>query len=169
MGESMTKKITDILLIIFLIVCCITLVRVNLLINEMNSTHKLEDIKKNYPLLGEVLTSLGTKVEENIKAGNITSRESATKGNLGALRSAVAIYYGDKEGKWPSYATIISKDFNAYINPIPPEKITGSNKIVKKFDGTGGWYYVTQKGSEQGNVYLNLDGKDSRGTPYKDY
>jgi len=33
-----------------------------------------------------------------------TARDAATRGNLGVIRSALAIYYGDNEGRYPQFA-----------------------------------------------------------------
>ncbi len=54
------------------------------------------------------------KFAELIRKAN----EGKTKGNLGALRSALSIYYGDMEGTWPSELkslTVAGK----YISAIP--------------------------------------------------
>lgn len=91
------------------------------------------------------------------------SKEGQTKGNLGAIRSAISIYYGDNEGVWPDDLT--TEEFRNYIMPIPPERITNSNKISKIFDGTGGWYY----NSRNGEIKVNLNGVDSRGFSFMDY
>jgi len=95
------------------------------------------------------------------------SKEGATKGNLAALRSAITIYYSEKEGVWPKD---ITTGFENYLFPIPPEKITGSNRVVNEFDGKGGWYYIIDPKSDNcGNLFPNIEGKDSAGTEYSKY
>ena len=93
--------------------------------------------------------------------------EGATRGNLSVLRTVVALYYGDKGAKFPKTIAELVPEY--LLKEVPFDEITVSNKVVTEFDGTGGWYYVTQRGSDQGEVYLNLNGKDSRGKPYRDY
>lgn len=41
------------------------------------------------------------------------AREAGARGNLGALRSAIAIYYGDNKGQWP-----VKLDTNQYTVPV---------------------------------------------------
>ena len=116
-----------------------------------------------------------------------TSRDGSLKGNIGLMRSAVAIYYGDHNGEWPKdlyclipqYLSAVPKppdwksvnhDEKAY--GIPFEPISKSNKVVTKFDGTGGWVYSISgdtKDTERGQVYMNLNGTDTRGKAYRDY
>ena len=51
------------------------------------------------------------------------SSEGASKGNLGALRSAMSIYYGDMEGQYPSVLdslTIAGKYMSAVPNAKEP-------------------------------------------------
>lgn len=65
------------------------------------------------------------------------SKEGATKGNLGALRSMINIYYADKEFYFPIYLSynatwpvrlqdhdgfgmVMADDLKAYIDEIPP-------------------------------------------------
>jgi prepilin-type N-terminal cleavage/methylation domain-containing protein len=69
------------------------------------------------------------------------SREGATKGNVGAIKSAVSIYSGDWQGVWPSYldaASATAGSFTgdgwfsdgtkgAYMDLIPAVKVTGKN------------------------------------------
>ncbi|MFH1784248.1 MAG: prepilin-type N-terminal cleavage/methylation domain-containing protein [bacterium] len=64
------------------------------------------------------------------------SKEGATKGNLGALRSAVSIYYGDNEGFFPT--AITSVDFigaDDYMETIPEARTGdhGDNTGVDEF------------------------------------
>lgn len=99
------------------------------------------------------------------------SREGATKGNLGAIRSSVSIYYGDKEGTWP---TDLTTNFTAYINPMPPAKATplGNSSAVSNVaavpsaTGTLGWAFDT---SGSGNVWCNSASTDSRGISFTTY
>jgi prepilin-type N-terminal cleavage/methylation domain-containing protein len=61
------------------------------------------------------------------------SREGSTKGNVGALKSANAIYYGDMQGVWPTTMNTLSTyKYSLYLDIIPQVKVTG------KFDANTG-------------------------------
>lgn len=107
------------------------------------------------------------------------SREGATKGNLGAINSALAIYYGDNGGKWP---VDLEKDLvPKYLNALGPVKATGAfvsgatspagNGIAMAQKGEvpagsgSGWLYD----SSLGKVYVNSTVKDSKEIPYSFY
>jgi uncharacterized RDD family membrane protein YckC len=106
------------------------------------------------------------------------SREGSTKGNLGALKKAIAIYQAD-QGKWPQD---LEKDMvGKYIDIIPPVKATGAfvangkspagNQITLGAKGQvptesgSGWLYD----GSLGKVYVNSTVKDSKGVPYSFY
>lgn len=110
------------------------------------------------------------------------SREGATKGNLGAIKSAASIYYSDTEGKWPT--TLASASFYAftrYLDNISPVKVTGhfitgstspaGNIVSMTTMGsvpTGsatGWLYD----SNLGNLFVNSTVQDSKVIPYSFY
>lgn len=57
------------------------------------------------------------------------SREGATKGNIGALKSAISIYQGDWQGVAPNdlLSWFSTGGSVAYIDGIPAVKVTGKN------------------------------------------
>lgn len=61
------------------------------------------------------------------------AKEGATKGNLGALRSALSMYYGEQEGYYPAHAAsaaltpLVNKDF---IEAVPAIKGVGTHSDV---------------------------------------
>ncbi|MDI6785315.1 MAG: type II secretion system protein [bacterium] len=88
------------------------------------------------------------------------AKEAATKGSLGALRSAIAIYYGDNEGRYP-YAldngTYNSGGINypaflpTYIDEIPKVKLRkglhkDTNSVSSSYGDKGGWWYDRSTG-----------------------
>lgn len=112
------------------------------------------------------------------------SREGATKGNLGAIRSAIAIYYGDREGVWPTtinHMTWGSYLMSSYLDSLPPVVATYSTDNVHDPAGndvtylwtpglappsTGrGWGYDKWFGL----MYVNSTMIDSKGVPYSSY
>lgn len=107
------------------------------------------------------------------------AREGATKGNVGAMKSAVSIYYGDNTGVYPASLTDVL--FKNYLSAIPPVKVTHSG-VANTLAGTAtdveyvavdaaiaantdGWKYNTVSG----NVWVNNSQTDTKGTTYSMY
>lgn len=112
------------------------------------------------------------------------SREAATKGSINSLMSAVSIYYGDREGVYPSILdTTGGYMFSRYMDTIPPVKATHSgidangtalspsgSTILATSDevitASGiGWRY----NSNTGHIFVNSSVTDSKGSAYSTY
>ena len=116
------------------------------------------------------------------------SREGTTKGNAGAIRSALAIYYGDREGVWPTTldpstaATWDNHLMSIYLDVLPQVKVThnGVNTPATNPAGTAitnlqaddipavlgqGWAYD----SFYGRVYVNSTYTDTKSSSYTTY
>ena len=102
------------------------------------------------------------------------SREGATKGNLAGIRSAVSIYYSEKEGVWPAD---LSTAFTSYLYPIPPAKANQLGNVstvalvaTVPAAASVGWAYVTAAGATYvGNVFANSTATDTKGTSFTMY
>ena len=113
------------------------------------------------------------------------AREGATKGNIGAIKSAISIHYGDKAGVWPE--DISNTAFKAYMDTLPqvkvtaghagsPNKLSGDSRDVT-LDTTAaggvptipndgdGWRY----NANTGYVWVNNSQDDTGGTAYSMY
>jgi hypothetical protein len=111
------------------------------------------------------------------------SREGATKGNLGALKSANSIYYGDYPGLWPSTLdTATHFRYSMYLDGIPMVKVTGKYNPSGSLSPVGGsvlqvplgtlpssqstgWMYD----STRGQLYVNSTLQDSKKVAYSFY
>lgn len=117
------------------------------------------------------------------------AREGATKGNIGAVKSAISIYYGDTEGNWPAHLTGPTTSFQKYMDVIPPVKVThkgvkttpahtfilsGTSTVVtlstamtyeEIATNTDGWKY----NSFTGQMWVNNSQTDTRSESYSLY
>ncbi|MFA6028523.1 MAG: type II secretion system protein [Elusimicrobiota bacterium] len=106
------------------------------------------------------------------------SREGATKGNLGALRSALSIYYGDMEGQYPDYLHALTEN-GKYLGALPPayspgyhpsttsEQIYRVSSLVSDF---GNWIFDdVASDANYGKVYLNCTHTDTKGGVWTTY
>ncbi len=130
-----------------------------------------------------LMVATGTGSAGKFKTLSIKSGEGATKGNLGSLRSASAIYYGEAEGNYP--ATLEAMINPEFLKEIPKTKIedhpetavwtaygaevcTGKTEYGQEIDetkvkDTGGWGYVTDpKASCWGHVFVDCSHKDTK-------
>lgn len=121
------------------------------------------------------------------------SNEGSTKGNLGALRSAVSIYYGEMEGWFPSpdgttdtLASILTMDNGKYMKAMPPcycppnhGKTTAINYTLNEASDTascnGNWGYnnvnpAVGTGSKQwGDVWVDCAHTDTKNVVWHTY
>lgn len=131
-------------------------------------------------LAGAFYFSAG-RFDDLMRSGN----EGATKGNLGSLRSASAIYYGDAEGSYPpSLDDLIPR----YISEIPKVKTKAHAQTSAwtaygdevcappgsvdpaKIKDTGGWGYVTDQQSKcWGTIFVDCSHKDLRDRVWSEY
>lgn len=105
------------------------------------------------------------------------SVEGSSKGNLGALRSALTIYYGDMEGTYPNQLdalTIAGK----YLSSVPlaktPNYHADSSAIQYGIFGAasdaGGWEYNSfPNAANYGNIWVNCNHTDSKGSIWTSY
>ena len=103
------------------------------------------------------------------------SSEGASKGNLGAVRSALSIYYGDMEGQYP--ASLDSLTINGkYLSAVPSAKAPNyhSDTSVVAYqtasnDAAGWSYNNTALNANQGTILVNCTHTDTKGTIWTVY
>ncbi|MBI4678361.1 MAG: prepilin-type N-terminal cleavage/methylation domain-containing protein [Elusimicrobia bacterium] len=113
------------------------------------------------------------------------SQEGTTKGNLGALRSILSIYYADNEGIFPSstygdnktvlsdslipkYAGKIPNSYPAAYHP-PTDNVL-CHSATCGHDGYGWMYYCYQPtNSDHGKIYVACSHTDTKGRLWNSY
>jgi len=103
------------------------------------------------------------------------SSEGASKGNLGALRSALSIYYGDMEGQYPTDMPSLTVG-GKYISAVPvakaPNYHTDSSTVYNQTasNNTGGWSYNNEvNNANQGTLWVNCTHTDTKGSVWTTY
>ena len=103
------------------------------------------------------------------------SNEGASKGNLGSIRGALSIYYGDLEGQYPSDMTSLTIG-GKYLATVPAAKAPNYHPDVSTVTNTnvpndlGGWAYnnVTTD-ANLGTVWVNCTHTDTKGSIWTAY
>jgi prepilin-type N-terminal cleavage/methylation domain-containing protein len=110
------------------------------------------------------------------------SKEGATKGNIGAMKSASEIYYGNWQGVWPTTLWSASTfSFSQNLDNVPLVKVTGAfvagstnpsgnivtytTQLSAPTGESSGWMYD----STGGYVYVNSTVHDSQNMAYSFY
>jgi prepilin-type N-terminal cleavage/methylation domain-containing protein len=107
------------------------------------------------------------------------SSEGATKGNLGAIRSSLSIYYGDMEGQYPGAPdglTIGGK----YLQAVPPARtpdyhsdssVSAISDILLGVTEAGGWVYdgILPADGNFGQIFVNCTHTDTKGSSWVNY
>lgn len=106
------------------------------------------------------------------------SHEATTRANLTALRNAIAIYYGDHEGKFPSKEIVqeLTSENGKYIKFIPevycPPYHDISNEITTEPTGDSGkWAYQAEDSNDRqwGEIWIDCNHADSKGIIWNTY
>ncbi len=75
------------------------------------------------------------------------AREARTQGNLGSLRSALAIAYGSENGVWPATLVWMTTSTPIYLTAVPEVVLpaglghTDTAAEATIAGDTGGWFY----------------------------
>jgi len=111
------------------------------------------------------------------------SNEGATKGNLGALRSAISIYYGEMEGVFPTTnpTAILTMENGKYLKAIPScynppahDKVTTITLDVDADSDAAGWAYDNDRANADatrnwGDIWVSCTHTDSKSTTWTAY
>ena len=103
------------------------------------------------------------------------SAEGTSKGSLGAIRSALSIYYADMEGQFPDSLTALTLN-DKYIQTIPVSKMPNYHAdlsavlLASVADDAGGWLYNNVFGSQSyGSTFVNCTHTDSKASVWSSY
>ncbi|HXT02418.1 MAG TPA: type II secretion system protein [Elusimicrobiota bacterium] len=108
------------------------------------------------------------------------STEGASKGNLGSIRSALSIYYGDMEGAYPSSITGLTVG-GKYLSALPLAKTPNYHQdsgaetdgvlvVGSAITDAGGWSYNNVAGdSNVGSLAVNCTHTDTKGSVWTAY
>ena len=98
------------------------------------------------------------------------AQEGSTKHKLMRVRNAIAVYYGEHQGTYPTddlkslvpeYLEAIPE---AYIPGIGPSNHVSTGNFEQSFTKTGGWAYVNDPSDPHfGDFFVNSDTTDSYG------
>jgi prepilin-type N-terminal cleavage/methylation domain-containing protein len=122
------------------------------------------------------------------------SNEGATKGNLGAVRSAISIYYGEMEGIFPvptasgaqgttgTLGAVLTMENGKYLKELPSSycppyhpkslDVTIAVSSADETAGAGSWGYKETNdgvGRQWGDTWVNCTHTDSKGTGWGIY
>ena len=98
------------------------------------------------------------------------ANEGGTKHQLVRLRSAIAAYYGEHQGMYPT--DDLTSLVPAYIEAIPQARVPGfapsahvsAGSYEQALTGEGGWAYVSDPNDPRfGDVFVNTTRADSYG------
>ena len=101
--------------------------------------------------------------------------EGALLGDLGAIRSALHIYYSDCDGAYPTDLSALaanSRRINALPAALVPPYHTASAAVKNgsSADDAGGWVYNNASGdSNFGSLLINCTHTDSKGRTWSAY
>ena len=105
------------------------------------------------------------------------SNEGASKGNLGSIRSALSIYYGDMEGQYPVDLNSLTVN-GKYMTAIPKAKVPNwhadsasvNQAAAPVSDSAGGWAYDNiATDSNFGSLWVNCTHTDTKGSIWTAY
>jgi prepilin-type N-terminal cleavage/methylation domain-containing protein len=114
------------------------------------------------------------------------SKESAVKGSLGSIRSAVSIYYSSMEGFFPTNLSLGLTTNSTFLQAMPAAVIppvtvqsnpghtsssgitAGTGAAVGDFSSSNVWYY-TNSGNNLGNVNVSCTHIDTKGNIWTTY
>ncbi|MBI5241870.1 MAG: prepilin-type N-terminal cleavage/methylation domain-containing protein [Elusimicrobia bacterium] len=115
-------------------------------------------------ILGTLIGIAAARYANTLRRAN----EGALVGDLGAIRSALHIYYGDSEGVYPRDLLVLTASAS-YLGSVPAASIPpyhpASNAVLDgaSADDSGGWLYDNAPGSASfGSVYVNCTHTDTK-------
>lgn len=106
------------------------------------------------------------------------SNEATTRANLTALRTAIALYYGDNEGNFPTanIAEELTSQNGKYIQAIPqvycPPYHNVTTEITTLPTGDSGkWAYQLEDSEDRqaGEIWIDCNQEDSNGVVWSTY
>lgn len=100
-----------------------------------------------------------------------------SKGNLGAIRSALSIYYGDMEGVYPADLRSLTVD-GKYLSSIPEVAARPRHAATSEIEhyparvpgDTGKWGYANDPAHEDfGKLWVDCTHTDTKGLLWTSY
>lgn len=123
-----------------------------------------------------IIGVLAAMASLQFSSGARKSAEALTKGNLGSIRSAISIYYGDSDGIYPSDDLSCLTVNGKYLETVPVTRITPFHTETRLVTGeaavteTSGWSYDnTGNVLTWGSLHVGCLHNDSRGVVWSTY